>query len=134
MPRLEYFVVAESVSIDRDRNQVSIFNILEEICVPKSDPKVIRELVAISSWILDPEDEGKDFQVALQLAGPGPGFCPWNREFSVNFTAKGHRQRTQIGLCMMPIDRIGDAIFTLKLNSKEMAHHVLTVRPSDDEN
>jgi hypothetical protein len=133
MPKLEYFVVAESASIDRDRDQVSIFNILEDIFIPKSEPKIIRELVAISSWILDPEEEGKDFQASLKLEGPGPNNCPWNSEFFVNFTAEKHRVRLQFGLCRMPIDRPGNIIFVLTLNGHVEAHHIITVQQSTEE-
>ena len=132
MPRLEYFLVAESVSVDSDRNQVSVFNILEEISVPRTGPKVIPQLVALASWIVVPEDEGKDFQVSVELVRPGPN-CPYNDEFSLNFTARCKRQRTQICLALLPIDRVGDMVFNLKLNGSQVASHVLAVRPSNTE-
>lgn len=133
MPRLEYFLVSRSVSIDRDRNEVSVFNILEEISLSKSTPNVVPELVALSSWILDPEDQGRDFQVGLELVGPGPENCPSDNEFTVNFTAKGKRQRTAMTLVGMPIEREGDTVFKLKLNGEYKASHVLTARWSDEE-
>ena len=133
MPKLEYFLVAESASIDRDSNQVSVFNILEEVSVPRSEPKVIPQLVALSSWIIDPDDQGKDFQAAVELAGPGGPECPYNHDFTVNFTAKGSRHRTQISLVGLPIERVGDRVFTLKLNGAPQATHILTVRPSSEE-
>jgi hypothetical protein len=133
MPRLEYFLVARSVSIDQDRNEVSVFGILEEISLSKSDPKVLPEMEALASWILDPEDQGTDFLVTLQLVGPGPGQCPSDGEFSVAFTAKGSRQRTRLGFVGMPIDRAGDTRFILKLNGVEKATHILTVHLNDEE-
>lgn len=133
MPKLEYFLVAESVSIDSDRNQVSVFNILEEVSIPNSGPKVVPQLVALASWIITPEDEGKDFQVSIELVGPRPD-CPFNSKFSLNFTARCKRQRTQMYLALMPIEQVGDTLFYLKLNGKREASHVLTVLPSNKEN
>lgn len=132
MPKLEYFLVAESVSIDSDRNQVSVFNILEEMSIPESEPKVIPRLVALASWIITPDDEGKDYQVSVDLIGPGQD-CPYNHEFSLNFTARGNRQRTQMHLALLPIERVGDTVFNLKLNGTQIASHVLTVRPNNKE-
>ncbi len=131
MPKLEYFLVAESVSIDRDQNRVSVFNILEEVSIPKSGPKIVPYLVALSSWIIAPEDQGEDFQVSVELAGPN---LDDTLVFSVNFTAKGNRQRTRIGISGMPIERIGDVVFSLKLNGRQTASHILTIRPSDEGN
>jgi hypothetical protein len=132
MPRLEYFLVAESVSIDRDRNQVSVFNILEEVFIPRTEPRVVPQLVALSSWILDPEDQGRDFQVQVELVGPDGDNCPYNTDFTVNFTANGTRQRTQIGLLGLPIEREGNTVFNLNLNGEHRASHILTVRANDD--
>ena len=129
MPKLEYFLVAESVSIDRDQNRVSVFNILEEVSIPKSDPKIIPYLVAFSSWIIAPEDQGKDFQVSVELAGPN---LDRTLVFPVNFTANGNRQRTRVGISGMPIERTGDTVFSLKLNGEQTASHNLTIRPSDE--
>ncbi len=133
MPRLEYFLVARSVSIDQDRNEVSVFGILEEIALSKSDPKVLPEMEALASWILDPEDQGAEFLVTLQLVGPGPGQSPSDGEFSVAFVAEGNRQRTRMAFIGMPIDRAGDTNFKLKLNGVEKATHVLSVHLSDEE-
>jgi hypothetical protein len=130
MPELEYFLVAESISIDRDRNQVSVFNILEEIAVPRSNP-VIPQAVAIGSWILKPEDQNQEFHVGLTIAKPdgrhrsGP--------FFVNFTAKGNRQRVHLNIVGFPIESDGDITFDLSLNDEHQATHTLAVRWSENE-
>ena len=54
MPTLEYFLLAESVSTDRERNTVSLFHILEEWIAQL--PLVIPNLVAVSSWKMDEEE------------------------------------------------------------------------------
>jgi hypothetical protein len=73
MPQLEYFLIAESISVDQSTNRVSLFNVLEEIqCapLPAGTPAIpgrtgIPQLVAVSSWNLSPEDQGREFQVSL---------------------------------------------------------------------
>ena len=52
---------------------------------------------------------------------------------SLNFTARGNRQRTQMHLALLPIERVGDTVFNLKLNGTQIASHVLTVRPNNKE-
>jgi hypothetical protein len=57
MPRLEYFVVTETSSIDVTRNSVSIFHVLNDIYFD-SLPDSLPSLAVISGWIHS-EDEIK---------------------------------------------------------------------------
>src|SRR5215467_8906538 len=76
VPRLEFFVVAESVSVDQRTNRLSLFNILEEmhgIHVPEDvtfPRNVIPQLVAASSWLIDQDEIGRRFHVQLRLHQP----------------------------------------------------------------
>ena len=65
MPKLEYFLICESIVIDQDRNLASAFNILEEVSCPI--PTLIPQVVALSTWRLQPEDQDCDFQVGFEL-------------------------------------------------------------------
>lgn len=130
MPKLEYFLVAESISTDKDRNLVSVFHVLEDIACPI--PCAIPQMVAISSWILQPEDENRDFQVGFEVVLPGPEASQEKKNFSLNFTAKGSRQRAYFRFVGIPIDNAGNVVFNLLLNGEHKASHILTVRHSDE--
>ncbi len=92
MPELEYFIVAESIATDRERNTVSIFHVIEDL--PGSVSSVVPKVVAVSSWRVSPEEIGRDFQVSLEVQLPGGKHVPREpSDMAVNFTAqsKGHR-------------------------------------------
>jgi hypothetical protein len=133
MPKLEYFLVSESISVDRDQNAVSVFNILEEVAIPKTGPGVIATLVAVSSWIFDVEDVGKDFQVTLKVILPEVAGPDITKEFPINFTAPKSRQRIYHRISGLPLQKASDVIFELLLNGEHKASHTLNVRQSEDE-
>ncbi len=85
MPKLEYFLVAEGVSIDQLTNTASVFNVIDEVHAPV--PCTVPRLIAISSWNAEEGDVGKDFQVAIVLATPQGA----SKEYTGNFTWKGRR-------------------------------------------
>ena len=58
MARLEYFLVAENVVIDRQTNQVSAFNILEDLSAP-SFPARIPKAVALTLWCTETGDQDR---------------------------------------------------------------------------
>jgi hypothetical protein len=132
MPKLEYFLVSESVSIDRDRNQVSVFNILEEVSIPKSTPAQIPQLVALGSWILEPEDEGRDFQATVEVVLPGTADPEKTTRSSINFTGSKKRQRICNWFLYLPVQQVGEVVFRLLLNGAYQASHTVTVRQSED--
>ena len=132
MPQLEYFIVSESISVDRDRNQVSIFNILEEVTVPKSGPAFIPHLVALGSWIPQPEEIGKDFQVMLNIVSPVAENLDKPLELSTNFRGTTRRHRVYNRILGFPLPQTGDVVFSLLLNGHHEASHTLTVRQQED--
>ena len=133
MPRLEYFLVSELISVDRDQNAVSVFNILEEAAIPKTGPRVIPSLVALSSWIFEPDDVGRDFQVTLKVVVPAAAGPDKTKEFPINFTASRTRQRIYHRISGLPLETVGDVVFELLLNGKHEATHTLTVREDKDD-
>ena len=70
MPKLEYFLVSESVSVDQLTNRTSLFNILEEVRANKF-PAVIPQVVVTSAWNREIGDEDIDYQVKVRISLPG---------------------------------------------------------------
>lgn len=123
MPELEYFLVAESVSTDKETNRISVFNVLEEI--PRAG--VLPQCVATSCWRIEPEDEGKDFQVTLRIHMPGGDVPNEPGDIGVNFAPEGKRHRIQHFIAGFPFAKPGDWEFEVLLNGKHEARHVVTV-------
>jgi len=121
MPRLDYFLVAESVSIDKDRSTLSIFH----VCDAWQDrpPLLIPELVAVSSWTMEPEDMGQDFQATLKIRLPGKQERPDLELHSINFTADHRRQRTYHFVRGLRIEEPGEVEFRILLNGQHKASH-----------
>ena len=124
MPELEYFVVAESVSIDQDTNRVSLFNVLETI---ESDlPHQIAQFTAVAVWLSQQVEEGRDCQAMLKVRVPGEDK---DREFPVNFTVISLRNRTIIQVEGLTVPQHGDVKFSLFLNGVYAASHTISVVP-----
>lgn len=122
MPRLEFFVVSEDVSVDQATNLTSVFSILEEVKAP-AFPLLIFRCAATSLWCREPGDEGRDFQVVLRITTPGDE----PREFPTNFRLDHARHRTVQRLQGLPIQRAGELRFEVLLNGEHKASHVVTV-------
>lgn len=130
MPGLEYFVVCESVSTDKDTNRVSLFNIVEEINFhrqtdqpPRNGIPVV-QFVAVSCWNRLPEDEGNDFQAMLRIHPTVPEVEA--AEFPLNFTMENRRQRLLMRIAGIPEMPAGDLRFELLLNGDHAATHTVT--------
>jgi len=130
MPKLDYFLVADSVSTDRERNTVSLFHILEEW--PARLPLVIPQLVAVSSWTIPPEDMGRDFQVTLNIRLPGDQEAPDFQIFPVNFTADRPRHRAYHFVKGLRVEHAGDMVFEILINGRLAASQVVWVRASEE--
>jgi hypothetical protein len=126
MPSLEFFVVAQNVSVDQRTNRLSVFDILD-VVQPKSFPAVIPRLVALSVWVMSDDDQKKDFQVALKITGPGLEETVVRQ----NFTADGPRLRTMQTLIGLPLEGQGITVFEVALNGKKCATHQIGVGPAD---
>lgn len=130
MPQLEYFLVAESVATDSDRNTVSVFHILEELRA-SSMPFHVGRLVALSSWNIGPQDRDNDFQVTLDIHLPGGDKLPDGLDLAINFTATRSRQRILHFIEGLRIASPGDLAFELLINGKHAASHRVTVHPPE---
>ena len=131
MPELEYFIVAESLATDRDRNTVSIFHVIEEwMC---SLPGVLPKAVAISSWRVSPDEIGRDFQVALEILLPSGESLPEEQsDLTVNFTAKSTGHRIYQTVTFLRIETHGEFVFRLLINGTLAATRVIRVRERDE--
>ena len=87
-PRLEYFIVSDSVAVDALTNRVSLFNVLE-VVLARSFPAVHPSAHATSVWITEDEDRGTDHQAILRITVPGGE----QRDYATNFTVQGRRHR-----------------------------------------
>lgn len=125
MATLKYFLIAESCSIDRETNRVSLFNVIEE--VSGTLPAHLAQLVAVSAWDIAPEDYQKDFQVTLRIPQPGKDTEPKHIDFCVNFTAEGPRHRILHRVGNLLFLEPGDREFEILLNGERVAQHTITV-------
>lgn len=125
MPRLEFFVVAESLSIDQATNELSIFNIWEEVRSP-GFPLIIPKCAAISLWRSEPNDAGQDWTAAVRVTPPGEPTIelPITFRFAENELRHRITQRIQ----GIPVQREGDLHFELVLSGKHIAEHIITVQ------
>ena len=123
MPRLEYFIVSESIAIDSQTNRVSIFNVLEEIQSP-GFPTLLPNTAIIAVWIAEAGDDQRDFQVVFSVAAPGENEP---RRFPVNFRIPQARARTVIQLVGYPVPGPGEIAFAVELNGQYIASHTAIV-------
>ena len=124
MARLEYFMVAESISIDVNTNRVSIFNVIEDVrCT--SFPQVIAQIAAIVSWNREDGDEDQDFQAQLNIRGP-MGRGPF--ELLCNFRfERSLRMRNQFVLNGIPLISEGELQVEICLNGQHQASHTIMI-------
>lgn len=131
MPRLEYFLVCESASVDRDTNRLSLFNIIEEIQPIRQgeiDGHPILQLVAVSCWIKEQGDEDRDFQVVLRIHDPGSG----TKDFPMNLRMERPRHRLMLRIQGVPASSDGNLRFEILLNGSHVAEHVITIHGMTD--
>lgn len=124
MPKLEFFVVSDSMAVDQSTNKVSILEILENVSFQENALNQISRCVAFSLWKMEPEDQGKDFQVLLRI------HLPWEkspRDSTVNFTATSVRQRVFTWVRGIPLQHPGELRFEVLLNGHHAAEHLISV-------
>lgn len=118
MPRLEYFLVAESISIDQYSNQVSIFNVLEELRLPRF-PSVLPKMIAVSMWLTDATDAERDFQINVRITPPNSE--PQDHEQNVKMD--GQRVRVMAQWHGFKLPGPGEMLVELFLNNDPIATH-----------
>lgn len=126
-PKLEYFLVSESVAVDALTNRISIFNVLE-VVKSRRLPAVYPSLHAVSVWLIDDEDRGHDYQAVVRIAVPGGE----SNEFPINFTPNGRRHRLFQRTQGIRIPQGGIVRFELLLNGEHVAQHLVDVQLAGD--
>lgn len=123
MPTLEYFLVAESVVVDRETNRVSVFNVFENLNTPQF-PVIVPTMTAIAGWNAAAGDENLDFQATLRVTGAALENAI---EVQTNFTMTRPRHRTFQRIQGVPLHRAGPLLFEILLNGDRQASHSITV-------
>jgi hypothetical protein len=122
MADLEYFLVAESISVDQTTNRISFFNVVEQIKV-QTFPAVVPQLVAVAAWNAEASDDKKDFQATTRVEHPNGH----SEDFQHNFRMPGKRSRVVMTFRGMKLESPGKLLLKLSLNGEHQATHSIDV-------
>lgn len=122
MARLEFFVVSEGVSVDQQTNQLSLFSVIEQVTSPDF-PLVLPYAAAVSLWMAEAGDNGRDFQCMLRIILPDGG----QHDFPTNFTFRARRHRVIQRILGFPINEPGLLRFEVFLNGEYAASHEVDI-------
>ena len=122
MAKLEYFLVAESVSVDQSTNRISFFNVVEQVNVSEF-PATIPQIIAVAAWNNEEGDDKKDFQVTLRITSPG-GEPDDNTH---NFRMPAKRSRAILVFQGIKLTGPGKLLVVLSLNGNHQATHSIDV-------
>ncbi len=123
MARLEYFLVCEGVSVDRQTNRISLFNVLEQVSVMRF-PIPLPQVVAISAWNRETSDEGIEHQMTLRIHAPG---VEQPSEYRVNVRLENERHRVMHQMQNIQITQPGELRFEILANGEHKAEHLVTI-------
>ncbi len=127
MPKLEYFVVSEGISVDVLTNRISLFNVIEGV-QSKELPILLPQIVATSTWNKEPSDGDNDYQTSLRIYPPGE---ERPKEFAINFRMEQDRHRIHQTIINLQITQPGELILEVLLNGKHIASHTVSVKKID---
>ncbi len=129
MPRLEYFLVAESISLDRESDSVSIFHVLNDVPV-RSLPTRLPQLATVSAWISSDDEirEQAESQIRLEFTVPG---IEEPVAFRGNLTSQTRYQNYNFTFVDVPVPEAGEMIVAIFLNDERKASHTITIRKVD---
>ena len=129
MPKLEYFLLCESISVDQETNRVSLFNVLEDLHLAKlpkdGDSKpafILNQFVAVAVFNREPEDVDQDFEACLMYNLPDGA----HKEHKLKFKMERNRQRIVMRFVgMPPVAKDGLLSFDLSVNGKHAGTHTI---------
>lgn len=127
MPKLEYFLVSESVSVDQQTNRASLFNILDEVRENKF-PTVIPQVVVTSAWNYEGGDEDIDYQVRVRMSLPGK---EKPKDVPVNVKIEKNRHRLFLQLMNLRIKQPGELKFEVFINDEYTASHTVLIQKDE---
>lgn len=121
MPELEYFLVAEATSIDRDENTISIFNVYNERKF-QTFPVEIPRLVVVTCWVASEEDirSKQDMQAEIILRVPGK---PDDGPYRANFVCDIEFQHILFEVTELTFDKPCLLEIELRVNGEHQARH-----------
>ncbi len=128
MPKLEYFLLCESVAVDQDTNRISLFNVLEDFQItPPEDPTkkpayILSQFVAVALFNREPDDGDNEFEACLRINLPENQ----NTDNKITFRMERNRQRLLMRFVgMPPVGNDGVLRFELLLNGNHCATHTV---------
>jgi hypothetical protein len=124
MLSLEYFLAAESYSVDRDKGLVSIFNVLSDLTFEKF-PAEVPKLVCIIALICSPEEiEGEsEHQIVLRFKVPG---VQQPEPFRGSFPAQAKHHHLFFEVQNFFVEEPGEVVIELQIDDECKAHHTIT--------
>ena len=127
MPKLEYFLVSESVSVDQQTNRASLFNILDEVRDNKF-PTVIPQIVVTSAWNYEEGDEDIDYQVKVSISLPSE---EEPKDVPVNIKIEKSQHRLFLKLMNLQIEQPGELKFEVFINNEYAASHTVLIQKDE---
>jgi hypothetical protein len=129
MPKLEYFLLCESISVDQETNRVSLFNVLEDLHLAKpptegeSKPAfILNQFVAVAVFNRQPEDSDQEFEACLKYNLPDGAY----KEHKLKFKMERNRQRIVMRFVgMPPVGKDGLLSFDLSVNGNHSGTHTI---------
>ena len=128
MPKLEYFLLCESVAVDQDTNRISLFNVLEDFQIaPPADglhkpAYILSQFVAVALFNREDDDGEKEFEACLRFNLPNDQ----HSENKIKFRMERNRQRVLMRFVVMPpVGSDGVLRFELLLDGTSCASHTV---------
>ena len=128
MAELEYFLVAESVSVDQLTNRISLFNVVEQVAASKF-PVTNPQIVSVAGWNTDKGDDNKDFQVTVRITSPDGE----HKDHTHNFSMLAKRSRSILIFQGIELACAGKLLVEVSLNGEHAATHSIDVELAEDE-
>lgn len=131
MPKLEYFLVAQSCSVDQSTGALSIFNVLNEEYFDKF-PNVIPNLALICCWVCNPEEiiEGNEHLAKFLFKMPDGSA---GKDFTGTFKVADRIQLLIYRIAFVPIEHCGEVRIDLHLDGEHQASHTIIVGQGEDQ-
>ena len=122
--KVNWSIIAESMAIDRDTNNLSLFNIIEQAQIPEppelSDtsngdtlPAVPLKLVVVTLFSRSEPDQGERKEVRLVVAMPNGRVAETPLRFDVDLESAA-RNRTRINVGTLPLAGQGEYLFRIE--------------------
>lgn len=121
---MEFFIIAEEVSVDQQTNRLSLFNVLEQVASPNFPVRLLSAL-AVSLWMAEEGDDNCEFQCMLHIILPNGDKL--NVPSNFTFPAHARRHRVLQRIQGIPLDGPGVLRFEIFLNGEYQASHVVDI-------